>query len=403
MAVRTKEYLKTLFESGDIPSADNFIDLIDSFLDVTQDNFPNPLPAVSAQNLINLPTLNVSSLNVGEFNPLVGVCQYLGVTSFNIVGNLVAVFGQFRRIRLNHVASTSILTVKSATYDSGTGKTTVIVYENISSSTINSCDIALVTPMQSLGSVTRQVIGMTRGADIPVASSLYVGWTDMSFDITGNGVSVTSISERPVGDIIRLYFTGTSCVLVNSATLLLRNGQDFDVAAGDVFEFERIATGWRQIRSYAAAGTLPVGSILYWASSTPPNGFLKFTNTPISRTRYSKLFSIIGTTYGAGDGSTTFNIPDGRGQFSRFFDDAAGIDSGRVLGSLQADDFKSHTHAWSTVLATASSNSNGTATPTTSATNLVFNYNPMAGINAVTGGTETRPKNMALMGIIKYQ
>lgn len=51
--------------------------------------------------------------------------------------------------------------------------------------------------------------------------------------------------------------------------------------------------------------------------STPPSGFLKCDGSAISRTSYSNLFANIGTTYGSGDGSTTFQIPDFRGKFLR--------------------------------------------------------------------------------------
>jgi phage-related tail fiber protein len=64
----------------------------------------------------------------------------------------------------------------------------------------------------------------------------------------------------------------------------------------------------------------------------------------ISRTTYADLFAAIGTTFGVGDGSTTFGIPDLRGEFARGWDDARGVDTGRTFGSAQAEDFKAHTH-----------------------------------------------------------
>jgi hypothetical protein len=55
---------------------------------------------------------------------------------------------------------------------------------------------------------------------------------------------------------------------------------------------------------------LPTGAVISSASSASPNGFLMANGSAISRTAYAKLFSVIGTTYGAGDGSTTFNLPN---------------------------------------------------------------------------------------------
>ena len=52
------------------------------------------------------------------------------------------------------------------------------------------------------------------------------------------------------------------------------------------------------------------GTILSWTDSSIPSGFLECNGSAVSRTTYATLFGVIGTTYGAGDGSTTFNIPD---------------------------------------------------------------------------------------------
>jgi len=55
---------------------------------------------------------------------------------------------------------------------------------------------------------------------------------------------------------------------------------------------------------------IPTGTITPWSQSTAPTGFLECEGSAVSRTTYAALFAVIGTTYGAGDGSTTFNVPD---------------------------------------------------------------------------------------------
>lgn len=52
----------------------------------------------------------------------------------------------------------------------------------------------------------------------------------------------------------------------------------------------------------------------WWSSATAPEGYLLEDGSAVSRTTYAELFSVIGTTYGSGDGSTTFNLPDSRGR-----------------------------------------------------------------------------------------
>lgn len=87
------------------------------------------------------------------------------------------------------------------------------------------------------------------------------------------------------------------------------------------------------------------GDIKYTASSTAPTGWLKANGAAVSRTAYAALFAAIGTTFGAGDGFTTFNLPDLRGEFIRGWDDGRGIDAGRSIGSAQAGAIQSHGHS----------------------------------------------------------
>lgn len=86
----------------------------------------------------------------------------------------------------------------------------------------------------------------------------------------------------------------------------------------------------------ANAGT-PSGTVIWHAGSSAPAGYLKANGAAVSRTTYAALFAAIGTTYGAGDGRSTFNLPDLRGEFVRGWDDGRGIDNGRTFGSAQGD------------------------------------------------------------------
>ena len=78
-----------------------------------------------------------------------------------------------------------------------------------------------------------------------------------------------------------------------------------DVAAGGLVP-SADSTNWKK----ATATGFPVGIILPYASSGTPSGFLYCDGSAVSRTTYSALYAKIGTTYGSGDGSTTFNIPN---------------------------------------------------------------------------------------------
>lgn len=144
------------------------------------------------------------------------------------------------------------------------------------------------------------------------------------------------------------------------------------------------------------ASVIAPGALQAFAMSSAPSGWLKANGAAISRTTYAALFAAIGTTYGAGDGSTTFNLPDLRGEFVRGWDDARGVDSGRAFGSSQADQMPSHTHSLAAsggagaTVQIAGSNSQSPGSVQTSATGGTEN------------GSENRPRNVALLFCIKF-
>jgi microcystin-dependent protein len=158
-----------------------------------------------------------------------------------------------------------------------------------------------------------------------------------------------------------------------------------------------------------------IGSVAAFATSSAPTGWLKCNGAELDRTVYADLFAVIGTTFGAGDGSTTFNLPDLRGEFVRGFDDGRGIDGGRVFGSSQSDEYKQHDHQ---PLALYGGLPSGGMEATSSRFAMTY-YNISSSLieisstgswsgysagAAVTleGGNETRPRNVALLFCIKY-
>lgn len=127
--------------------------------------------------------------------------------------------------------------------------------------------------------------------------------------------------------------------------------------------------------------------IIWHPAATAPEKHVKANGAALSRTAYAWLFGQIGTTFGAGDGATTFQIPDLRGEFLRGLDDGRGVDTGRALGSAQAGEIQSHAHA--TIIATSSYDAGG------------YFWNGNSGGNVAppntgaAGGAETRPRNVA--------
>ena len=87
------------------------------------------------------------------------------------------------------------------------------------------------------------------------------------------------------------------------------------------------------------AGSLVLtGMLIEWAVATPPGGFLLCDGTTVSRATYADLFALWGTTFGAGDGSTTFGLPDYRGRVSVHPDGGAGrLSAAGAVGATGGD------------------------------------------------------------------
>ncbi|MBP2631566.1 MAG: Tail Collar domain protein [Firmicutes bacterium] len=96
-----------------------------------------------------------------------------------------------------------------------------------------------------------------------------------------------------------------------------------------------------------------VGNVQYFARQTAPGGWLKADGSAVSRADYANLFDAVGIMFGAGDGSTTFNLPDLRGEFIRGFDNGRGVDTGRILGSSQTEMLKAFSPALGNMLQAA--------------------------------------------------
>lgn len=175
----------------------------------------------------------------------------------------------------------------------------------------------------------------------------------------------------------------------------------------------------------AVTAAAPPGQVAHFACESPPTGWLKRNGAAYSRTAYPALFAEIGTKFGAGNGTTTFNVPDDRELIDRAWTDGLNAaDTGRVLFSTQAGQIESHGHTGYTNSAGAHSHtmqfireritsgfvpdggnavfgdqeSDGVQT-LTSSTGGVHNHTLNIGN---TGGTETRMANRAYLACIKY-
>ena len=162
-----------------------------------------------------------------------------------------------------------------------------------------------------------------------------------------------------------------------------------------------------------------------YQSNGIPTGYLECNGTAISRSTFAALFNVIGTSYGTGNGSTTFNLPDLRGEFIRGFDSGRGVDSGRSIASSQTAQNQSHSHG-ANANATSNvndpghkhnargygnqddggnqftgSNNSDTRSNAINNANTGISVSTNVSVSVANEGGESRPRNVAMMYIIK--
>ena len=150
----------------------------------------------------------------------------------------------------------------------------------------------------------------------------------------------------------------------------------------------------------------PAGSVMIWAGTTVPTGYLLCDGSAVSRTTYSDLFSAIGTTYGVGDGSSTFNLPNFQGRY---------LKQGTVgtYGSESLPNIKSNNTNRFIAYTSDTSSFNGALTDTfhqsivannTAAglTGHVLSFDASKSSSAYQNNAKVNPDNAEILYVIKY-
>jgi microcystin-dependent protein len=148
-----------------------------------------------------------------------------------------------------------------------------------------------------------------------------------NLDVNGN--SIVSASN---GDIA-ITPNGTGDVIIDGIKYPQADGNANDILTTD-------GAGQLSFTALGSANTFASGMLMPYAGATAPTGWLLCYGQAISRTTYADLYAVVGTTYGAGDGSTTFNLPDLRGRVVAGKDDMGGVSANRLTnqtGGLDGD------------------------------------------------------------------
>lgn len=273
---------------------------------------------------------------------------------------------------------------------------------------------------------------VTFGGAAGVASTKFTG--NLVGNVTGNsvGTHTGNVVGNVAGDI-----SGNAAGNAGTATKLItaRNistsgavtapGVAFDgsadialvttLAAGIVANANMAAMAANRVKG-SVAGGVPAdltpsdilgmlgltGVELEWTTTVCPSWALECDGTAVSRTTYARLFAVIGTNYGVGDGLTTFNLPESRGEFVRGWDHGRAVDTGRAMYTAQGDIFQGHIH--NTGLNTNFAGAGIPAFEDGAGTTIVQYPSGVPLTDGVNGaprtGAETRPRNVVRMKII---
>lgn len=256
------------------------------------------------------------------------------------------------------VAADVILTLKGAAAQSGN----ILEYKD--SGNVVLFKVEPDGDVVSLGTISARLLRAlgTAVADVPLRAGGVSGQTGNLMELQVNGSNVLSVNSggdiapravAPVGlsgaTSASRFVGGTNSGAPTSGTFAIG---DMAVARnGSIWICTAAGSPGTWVEITASTVSAPPGAITQYAGSAAPSGWLLCDGAAVSRTTYAALYAAVGTTFGAGDGSTTFNVPNLKGRFPVGIDaaqtefDVRGETGGVKTVTLAEANMPAHTHA----------------------------------------------------------
>ena len=259
---------------------------------------------------------NTSASTISQWEPTTPLAAvYVSTTSFTLTGNQTTNFSNGTRIKALVTAGTVYGTVISSAYSTFT--TITVVLDNSAN-----LDSGLTTVQYGLLSGTNTSKPVSFGntpITIASASTVDLGSAPTTQVIVSGVNTIGSFGSAPIGTMRWVRFTGSLTVTYNVSTMILPQAQNLIVGPGDSLLMTSlgssswICTNYFPINPATTSNVTP-GTLIAFAGQSVPAGYLQCPAAPgggglVLRTSYPNLFAAIGTTYGAGNGVTTFQIP----------------------------------------------------------------------------------------------
>jgi microcystin-dependent protein len=209
-------------------------------------------------------------------------------------------------------------------------------------------------------------------------------------DTTYTFTATDTITSTKMNNIIDQTTMTTDAII--GTTLDIASGK-LKVRSAGITSNELAAEAVTPAATTFANSLLPAGAVMAFAMNSAPSGWIAADGSSVSTSGiYALLFAAIGYTYGGSGGS--FNLPDLRGYFVRGSGTNSDGTASGAFGVKQLDDFKSHSHIQLNSALTGNAGTTGTQFGP-----VRYGSNTVA--TELSGGTETRPRNIAMLYCIK--
>lgn len=298
-------------------------------------------------------------------------------------GSQAGVWGTTTNSNLNYIFDSAVAGINTVSISS---TSQALTYTNgpTSSSALNQSIYAILkftgataaTSIYAPPVAKTYIINNATSYTITIYNSTVIGNTTAG----GSGVAI------PAGETMTIWSDGTNFTQQNTALRdvdLLGSSTAPTPAAGD--NSTLIAT-----TAFVQVNGTPTGGLMLWPTASPPANWLICNGSAVSRATYATLFAVVGTTFGVGDGSTTFNLPNYTNRMPIGAGSSYSVNSqgGSATTTLTTTELPSHSHS-----ASSSSSSSSTFTGSagsTSVTNIDHSHNLSANYPAGGGGLNFR-------------
>ena len=256
----------------------------------------------------NINGVNDSSITVDQWQLFGGAPVFINTTTFTLSGDQTDIFHPRRRLLISDTSGEDVGTIVSSVFTSLTTVTVSLDDGAVLDSGLSQVQYGVVSAQRtSLPQIFNQTVNVSSSGtdtltlDPMPAYGLYEQGLLIAFKAGGTNTGAVTLNVNGLG----------AQDVVNPDGSALAGGT---ITSGRMYVVVHDGTNFVLV---SPSSSTPTGTVTMYAGATAPAGWFLCDGKPVSRTTFANLFTVVGDQYGIGDGSTTFNVPDLRGEFVR--------------------------------------------------------------------------------------